>query len=406
MAIETVEEKSSFGNIIIENMEGAGNTQLLEDFLSPETASSSPDDIEDIDKEAEEAAKKKAIADKAKAKPKETAKVEEGKEKEEVKKPIDSFLGDDSEEEEIVKKEETEIEEVEDKEDNRFKALAEDLFKLNVFSKDEDEEDIEISTPEALLERFNFEKRKGAEEQIQNFLGRFGEDYQNAFQAIYVKGVDPKEYFNTYNSLESFVDMDLTQKSNQLAVVRRSYLDQGMDPADVDAKLEKIERYGDLEDEAQRFHKVLVKKEAAKLAQLEQESEQKLQTLTKTKQQYSQNVTNILQEKLKTKEFDGIPINPKLANELADFLITDKYKTPSGETLTEFDKTILELKRPENHAQKVKVGLLLKMLQTDPKLSTLLKTAVTKDTEKIFSSLVKQKPKETNKQDKSTRWFV
>ena len=63
-------------------------------------------------------------------------------------------------------------------------------------------------------------------------------------------------------------------------------------------------------------------------------------------------------DKVKEKEFDGIPINSNLANELQDFLLVDKWKTPSGETLTDFDRSILDLKRPENHELKVKVGLL------------------------------------------------
>ena len=39
-------------------------------------------------------------------------------------------------------------------------------------------------------------------------------------------------------------------------------------------------------------------------------------------------------------------------------LTQEKYKLPTGETLTEFDKFILELKRPENHTLKVKLALL------------------------------------------------
>ncbi len=406
MAIEE-QERSTFGDFSIETYDsGAGSAQLANDLLSPETSTSSPDDIVKIDKEkeAKEEAEKKAQL--AKAKVKEATKKEEIKE--DSRNAIEDIFREGKEEASTDEEDETKKEDLEEsKDDNRFSDLAKDLFSLNVFTKEEGEEDVEIDTPEALLERFNHEKRKGAEEQIQNFLGRFGEDYQNAFQAIFVKGVDPKEYFGTYDSLASYSDMDLSIESNQEAVVKRAYIDQGMEPADADAKLEKIKSYGDLEDEAQRFHKVLVKKEAAKLAQLEQDSEKKLQQLTQTKQQYAQNVTTILQDKLKTKEFDGIPINPALAQELADFLVTDKYKTSSGETLTEFDKTILELKRPENHAQKVKVGLLLKMLQKDPKLSTLLKTAVTKEAEKIFSSVTKAKTnKETTKQDKPNRWFV
>ena len=101
-------------------------------------------------------------------------------------------------------------------------------------------------------------------------------------------------------------------------------------------------------------------------------------------------INQILQEKLKTKEFDGIPLNPKLANELQDFLLVDKYRTPSGETLTDFDRTILELKKPENHAMKVKVGLLLKIIEKDPTLATIQRTGITKKSNELFGELTKQ----------------
>ena len=93
---------------------------------------------------------------------------------------------------------------------------------------------------------------------------------------------------------------------------------------------------------------------------------------------------------MKEKEFDGIPINPKLAGELQDFLLVDKWKTPSGETLTDFDRAILDLKRPENHAQKVKIGLLLKMLEKDPTLSTIQKTGITKKSNELFGEVARQ----------------
>jgi hypothetical protein len=93
---------------------------------------------------------------------------------------------------------------------------------------------------------------------------------------------------------------------------------------------------------------------------------------------------------VKAKEFDGIPINPKLATELQDFLLVDKWKTPSGETLTDFDRAILDLKRPENHAQKVKVGLILKMLEKDPTLSTIQRSGVTKKSDQLFGEVARQ----------------
>jgi hypothetical protein len=93
---------------------------------------------------------------------------------------------------------------------------------------------------------------------------------------------------------------------------------------------------------------------------------------------------------VKAKEFDGIPINPKLAGELQDFLLVDKWKTPSGETLTDFDRAILDMKKPENHAMKVKLGLLMKMLEKDPTLSTIQKTGVTKKSNQLFGEVARQ----------------
>jgi hypothetical protein len=418
----------SFGNFSIENtMEmGAGNAELLNDLMSPETSTGSPDDIQKIVKEVEPAT------------PDPKPDVPKGKEivpKEDGKEPsgqdlISSFLGDNSSEEEedaedvdpqpVKKKapaadkpaaEETESEEEEgDEQVSQFTALSRDLFKLGVFSKDEDEEDIDISTPEQFLERFQEEKKKGAIEVVNNFIGQFGEDYQQAFEAIFVKGVNPKEYFGAYNNVVSFSDMDLSQENNQVSVIKQALADQGFEPEDIDTEVERLKNYGDLESVATKHHKVLVKKEAQKLAQMEQKAEQELQQKQAIKNQYINNVQQVLQDKLKSKEFDGIPINPKLANELQDFLLVDKYKTASGETLTDFDKTILELKRPENHATKVKVALLLKILEKDPTLSTIQKTGVTKKSNELFGEVARQVTKTKSsggsQPSKQNSWFL
>ena len=113
---------------------------------------------------------------------------------------------------------------------------------------------------------------------------------------------------------------------------------------------------------------------------------------------------------MKSKEFDGIPINPKLAGELQDFLLVDKYKTASGETLTDFDRAILELKRPENHETKVKVALLMKILEKDPTLSTIQKTGITKKSNELFGEVARQVERSSVKgsksQPKPNSWFL
>jgi hypothetical protein len=410
-------ETPDFGNFSIQStVEGMGNQELLNDLLGPDTSTANPDDIQDINTPdpvpAAPAAKKKAQVATSEEEDQEDKKVDD-------KKSITDFLYDDDteeEEEDVAPKAASPKDDVtEDDEEEaaapstQFAALSNDLFKLGVFTKDEDEEDVAISTPEEFLERFEAEKKKGAIDVVNNFIGQFGEDYQNAFQSIFVNGVNPKEYFSTYNAIENFSEMDLSQESNQVAVIKQALEDQGFDPEDITSEVERLKNYGDLENVATKHHKVLIKKEATKLQKLEAERTAQLQQQAAIKQQYQQNVNTVLQEKIKSKEFDGIPLNPKLATELQDFLLAEKWKTPSGETLTDFDRTILDLKRPENHALKVKVGLLLKILEKDPTLSTIQKSGLSKKSNELFGEVARQASKSSVKSKGGTSpssWFA
>ena len=384
---------------------GMGNQELLNDLFSPETASSNPEDVTAIIKDANAPAAPVAPEVK-KGKDIVPPKSVDGKTDEEKldgQSMISDFLSDDDEDEDdedpapVSKpaKAATTDDDADDSDEDapegtQFTALANDLYKLGVFTNDEDDDQQPISTAEEFLERFNEEKKKGASELVQNFIGQFGEDYQEAFDAIFVKGVNPKDYFGVYNQVVNFAEMDLSSEDNQVRIMKQALTDQGFDQEDVETEVERLKNYGDLESVATKHHKVLVKKEAAKLQQMEASAQQELQQKQAVKNQYINNVQSILQDKVKDKEFDGIPINPKLATELQDFLLVDKWKTPSGETLTDFDRAILDLKRPENHAQKVKIGLLLKMLEKDPTLSTIQRTGVTKKSNQLFGEVARQ----------------
>lgn len=401
---------------------GMGNQELLNDLLSPESATSNPDEIQDIKDEPTPAPTKKTTSKQTAAS---TPAPEDDKKEEAPEKDIQSFLygeDDDTEEdnEEAAapakkatqpadnQEDSNEDNDEEDGVPNQFEALSRDLLKLGVFSQDEDEEETVIDSPEAFLDKFQAEKKKGAIEIVDNFIGQFGEDYQQAFEAIFVKGVSPKDYFSAYNQIQSFSEMDLSDESNQVAVIKQALTDQGFDPEDVTTEVERLKNYGDLETVAAKHHKVLIKREASKLQQMEQDKQAQLQQQQAIKQQYLQNVNNVLQDKIKAKEFDGIPINPKLAGELQDFLVTDKYKTASGETLTDFDRTILELKRPENHEKKVKLALLMKIIEKDPTLSTIQKTGITKKSNELFGEVARQAQKSSVKSKQSARptsWF-
>lgn len=408
----------TIGNFSIQDtMEmGMGNQELLNDLYSPETSTSNPEDVTPIIAEADApAAPVKPEVPKGKdIVPPKSVDGKTDDEKLEGQSLISDFLGDDDDDDEpIVKPTSKTNESTTAAEDDdvpgatQFTALANDLYKLGVFTSDDDEQ-TPVTTPEEFLERFNDEKKKGANEIVENFIGQFGEDYQEAFDAIFVKGVNPKDYFTTYNNVVGFAEMDLSDENNQEKIMKQALLNQGFEPEDIDTEIERLKNYGDLESVAAKHHKVLVKKEASKLQDLENKSAAELQQKAQIRNQYISNVQNILQDKVKAKEFDGIPINPKLAGELQDFLLVDKWKTPSGETLTDFDRAILDMKRPENHAMKVKVGLLLKMLEKDPTLSTIQRTGVTKKSNELFGEVARQVTKTKNSSSGSANtksWF-
>jgi hypothetical protein len=415
MGTEDSNNQGGFGDFgIKDTMEmGLGNAELLRDLYSPETSTATPSDITPIIKETNDPPPVDPATIPLKGK--EVTPPKDG-EAPEVKNTIGDFLGNHEDEEE-EEEEDTNLPAntagTADKdvpESNQFTALSNDLFKLGVFNKEEDEEDVVITTPQDFLERFNSEKKKGAIDMVNQFIGQFGEDYQNAFDAIYVKGVDPKEYFAAYNEAVNYAEMDLTIESNQESVMRKSLTDQGFDKEDVDTEIERLKNYGDLESVAQKNHKVLVKREAIKMQEMEQKAQHELAQKAQVKNQFINNVQSVIQEKLKTKEFDGIPITPKLAGELQDFLLVDKYKTNSGELLSDFDKAILDLKKPENHANKVKLALLLKVLETDPNLTTIQKKGVTTKTDALFSEVARQVTKDKTvvaaAAKKNNSWFL
>ncbi len=409
---------------------GAGNQQLLNDLMAPETSTGNPDDVTPIVNETKPP-ETEINNDPPKGKDITPPKSVDGKtdeEKQTGESLIADFLSDaddgdaDDTSDTIdpnlttTKKVETQDDDDDDDDDdedqgNKFSALSNDLFNLGVFNKEEDEE-VSINTPEEFLERFNAEKKKGATEIVQNFIGQFGEDYQNAFESIFVKGADPKEYFGAYNKVVSFSEMDLSKEQNQVSIMKQALADQGFDQEDISKEIERLENYGDLETVATRHHKVLVKKEAKKLQQLDKEAEQIQEQKVAIRNQYINNVKSILSDKLKEKEFDGIPINNNLANELQDFLLVDKWKTPAGENLTDFDRAILDLKRPENHEMKVKVGLLMKILEKDPTLTTIQRKGASKQTNQLFGEVARQvtrdnKSNKSNKKgSKPAKWFL
>lgn len=390
-------EASFFG--IQDSLEiGTGDTSLLNSLFAEEIG-----DVSELEKIDSPPSPKQSTK---KAEPS-ISKEDISKEDEDKKAPLTgesliNSLFDETDEEEEEEENSTatqnvdNLEEEDKKEDiSIFSTFSKDLFKIGAFTKEEGEEDIAISTPEEFLERFNVEKQKGAKQIVDDFLSGFGEDYKQAFEAIYVKGVNPKQYFSSYNEIVDYSNMDMTKEENQIKVVTRMLADQDFEQEDIDSEIEKLKNYGDLESTSAKYHKAILKKDVQKLKNIEQENERQLNEKRQIKQQYTQAVQSTIEEKVKTKEFDGIPLSANMAKKLNEFLLVEKYKDKNGNLLTDFDLAMLQLKNPENHQLKVKVGLLLKTLEEDPTLSTIKKTGITKQTDTLFSEVARMGRKST-----------
>lgn len=402
---------------------GTGDQDLLNGLFS-EGDNADPDSLKSIEEEEEQGQENKKPAGKktttTEEPPEEVAEDPDaltnfllGEENEEEEEEEEEQEEEGQEEQEQEQEEEEGEEEEEEESSISFSALSNELANLGVFNRDEGEEEgLNINSPEEFLQRFKLEKQREAQQMVSDFIGQFGQDYQEAFDAIYIKGVEPSVYFTTASKIQGFKDMDLKKEKNQEAVVRQTLSNQGFEQEDIESEVERLKNYGDLEEVSKKYHKVLVKSEESRLEQEAVLAQQKQQQKQAQKQTYIDNVRATLTEKLEAKNFDGIPLNAQTANELQDFLLVDKWKTESGETLTDFDRAILELKRPEKHADKVKIALLLKLLEKDPTLSTIQKKGVSKQSSQLFKEVARQKTVATRKKaankaktDKLNPWF-
>lgn len=317
--------------------------------------------------------------------------------KEEPKKSsIESLFENEQEEEQIEEEEEEEEQQAESPQEDIpsnleseegisiFQEIAKSLFDAGIFTKQENEDPASYKDAASLKERFEYEKKLGAYQEINDFLERFGEDYKEAFKAIFIDGVHPKDYLAAYVNKIDISSIDLSVEKNQEYIVERALRSLGLEDEEIKKEIDKLKNYGDLEDSARRYHKVLLKKEEENLKKLQQQRQEELERQKQFEEQYATQLKKIISEKVKERSFDGYPITPKVGEKLFDFLYTKKWKLPTGETLTDFDRYIIELNSPENFQKKAKLALLL---INDLDLSKVEKQAISKKSDEIFSTL-------------------
>lgn len=281
--------------------------------------------------------------------------------------------------------------------------MANDLFKAGIFTKDEGETEDDLpSTTEELVERFNWEKKKVAETMVYNLLGKHGEDYREALEAILVDGVNPRDYLAKFEEVQNYKEMDMTDEDNQARVVEAALKGQGWEDTDIRDEVKRLKLNSDLETTANRHHKALVKTEEQRMVRMQEEGRVKTEQKKQYEAQKVQNIRAILSEGLKKQELDGIPITKELVGKTVDFMENKKWKLPSGELITDYQYALLELDRPQNHETMLKLGLMLakgfepgKPIKLD--LSSVEKKAVSRESNELFQSFRSKSKKEQPK---------
>lgn len=293
--------------------------------------------------------------------------------------------GEEKSTEDVPKEKENDAEEAIDDapEVNQFETLSDDLYELGIFTEIEGEE--KPKTAEEFLEKWENEKKAGIQSELGKYLGRYGQKHIDAFNAIFVNGADPEVFYQKTAVIESVRELDLDDESNQERIVRAYYRKQGIAEDKIEKKISKLKDYDDLKDEAETSQELLAKHEEAELQRIQADTQAKHQAKEKQEQFFQQSLQKILADKIKAKDFDGLPVNDKIAAKAYDTLVTKKYVIPAtGEQITDADVFLMDLKKPENYETLLKI-ILLKDSGFD--FSKVKTKAVTEATNELFKSV-------------------
>lgn len=301
--------------------------------------------------------------------------------------PLVSAQEDEEEEETTPPPPTQEVEQGQEEEEEQeggvsFEGLSEDLFNLGIFSTLDEE--AKPKTAEEFQKKWEEEKVAAAQSTLDNFLSKFGQKHIDAFNAIFVNGIDPETYFQKSQVIESVRELDLEDTSNQERIVRAYYKNIGWTDEKINKKIEKLKDYDDLKDEAITYQEVLASQEEKELQKEAARAQQEYQLKLQEEAFYKESIEKKLQEKVKIKEFDGLPLSDKIARQVADSMITKKWQNKSGEKFSDFDLFLMNLKKPENFDKAIKIALLA---QNNFDFSKIKTKVVSEVTNELFKSV-------------------
>lgn len=243
-----------------------------------------------------------------------------------------------------------------DDEFNDIEAFATDLFEKGILTRDSEEEELP-STMEELMDKMSGEGEKIAIQRIESFASKHGDEYRDFFDAVFVDGVHPDEYFAKHKELTDFSSLDMTLEDNQVKVVETALRKQGLEPDQISKKIRSLKLNAELENDALMYQGALVKSQEKELITQREQSKLKLEQKAAAENYYKTTIQNLASEKLKGKDFDGVPITKEVASGAYKMLTEKRWKDPNtGYIFTDFDYAMRELDNPKNLATKFKLA--------------------------------------------------
>lgn len=275
-------------------------------------------------------------------------------------------------------------------EDDVYQKLTNSLLAQGIFTLGDNEEAITIKNSQEFADRWKAQNQRGAHAIVENIVGQYGPEYTDAFNKIFVQGLDPYQYFTRSKEIDDFREMDIENEEVQKHIFRSYWKEQNISPERIEAKLTKEIDLDELKETAKELHGLMAAKADERLQKEAEESERRIKQQRQVQAQYANSIFDFLNEKVQAKDYDGIPVPVKTAEEVYDFMITPKY-TYQGREITEMEKFFMDMQKPENRALAVKFALLAK---SGFNTSSIEKKAISKQNNQLFTDLTNKSKQE------------
>lgn len=254
---------------------------------------------------------------------------------------------------------------------------------------DEELEGVEFKDSSDIL---NLIKNKGvteAEQNIKDFFEQAGQDAYDAYQAVILEKVSPEEYFTKSAKVASFEDMDLEYEENQEKVLRQYFKNRGIEDEAINARIERLKNIDELHSESEFAKDELVKKEKSDIEIMVKRAKEEAAAKEQESKMFADSISAKIEDALKQKQFNGLPVTKQAADKAKDYLTTIKYRDKkTGDLYTELQYFLLDIQKPQNIDRLISLAL---MEGQGWSTKTIEKKAISKSSSESFMSAFKKK---------------